>query len=119
MSLDKFLILDSYYLKLTFGVFTAPCLFILNKKYNVVSEVGFEPTPTYVDLINDLRVSLDNFLILDRYSILEADLRCFCCSLSLYIKQEIQHGIKRNVLVCSATDVYLSIYSTQAYVGKR
>ena len=52
-------------MKLTFGVFTAPCLVKLNKKYNTVSEVGFEPTPTYVDLINDLRVSLDNFLILD------------------------------------------------------
>ena len=34
VSLDKFLILDIHYLKLTFGVFTTPCLFILSKKYN-------------------------------------------------------------------------------------
>ena len=69
--------------------------------------------------INDLRVSLDKFLILDRYSLLEAELRWFYYSLSFYIKQEIQHGIRGNVLVCSATDVYLLIYLTQEYVGKR
>ena len=69
--------------------------------------------------INDWQVSLDKFLILDRYSLLESDLRCFYYFLSLYIKQEIQHGVRRNVLVCSAPDVYLLIYSTQAYVGKR
>ena len=69
--------------------------------------------------INDRRVSLDKFSILNRYSLLEADFRSFYCSLSLYIKQEIQHGVRRNVLVCSATNVYLLIYSTQAYIGKR
>ena len=30
--LDKCLILGIHYLKLTFGIFTTPCLFILNKK---------------------------------------------------------------------------------------
>ena len=69
--------------------------------------------------INDLQVSLDKFLILDRYSLLETDLRCFYYSLSLYIKQEMQHGVRRNVLVCSATNVYLLIYSTLAYIGKQ
>ena len=33
VSLDKFLILDIYYLKLSSSGFTTPCLFILNKKY--------------------------------------------------------------------------------------
>ena len=42
--------------------------------------------------ISDLRVPLDNFLILDRYSLLKAGLRCFCNSLSLCIKQEIQQN---------------------------
>ena len=36
--------------------------------------------------INDLRVSLDKFLILDRYSFIEAEPRW-----SIYIKQEIQY----------------------------
>ena len=49
----------------------------------------FQPIP-YLE-INDLQVSLDKFLILDRYSLLEDDIQCFYCSLSLYIKQEIQH----------------------------
>ena len=66
-----------------------------------------------------LRVSLDKFLILDRYLLLEAQLRWFYYSLPLYIKQEIQHGVRRNILICSASDVYLLIYSIQAYVGKR
>ena len=35
------------------------------------------------------------------------------------IKQEIQHCARQNVSVCSAADVYLIIYSAQAYVGKR
>ena len=85
--------------------------------FNLIVSFTFQPIPSLE--INDLRVSLDKFLILDRYSLLEADLRCFYYSLSLYIKQEIQHGVRRNVLVCSAADVYLLIYSTQAYVGKR
>ena len=35
-------------------------------------------------------MSLDKLLTLDRYSLLEADLRQFYYSLSLYIKQEIK-----------------------------
>ena len=42
--------------------------------------------------INDQRVSIDKFLILDRYSLLEAELWWFYYSSSLYIKQEIQHA---------------------------
>ena len=41
--------------------------------------------------MNDLPVSLDKFLILDKYSLLEAELAWFYYSLSLYIKQEIKH----------------------------
>ena len=85
--------------------------------FKLIVSFTFQPIPSLE--INDQRVSLDKFSILDRYSLLEADLRCFYYSLSLYIKQEIQHGVRRNVLVCSATDVYLLIYSTQPYVGKR
>ena len=80
-------------------------------------QFDFQPIPSLE--INDLRVSLDKFLILDRYSLLEAEIRWFYYSMSLYIKQETQHGVRRNVWVCSAADVYLLIYSTQAYVGKR
>ena len=46
--------------------------------------------------INDLRVSLDR-LILGRYSLLEADLPWFYYSLSLNIKQEIQHGVRSGI----------------------
>ena len=62
-------------------------------------------------------MSLDKALILDRYSLLEAELGWFYYSLSLYVKQEIQHGVRRNVLVSSPANIYLLIYSTQAYVG--
>ena len=85
--------------------------------FNLTVSFPFQPIPSLE--INDLRVSLDKFLISDRYSLLEAELRWFYYSLSPYIKQEIQHGVRRNILVCSATDVSLSIYSTQAYVGTR
>ena len=85
--------------------------------FSLIVSFSFHPIPSLE--INNLRESLDKFLILDRYLLLEADLRCFYYFLSLYIKREIQHGVRRNVLVCSATDVYLLIYSTQAYVGKR
>ena len=85
--------------------------------FNHIVSFTFQPIPSLG--ISNLRVSLDKFLILDRYSLLEAELQWFYYSLSLYIKQEIQHGVRRNVLVCSAADVYLLIYSTQAYVGKR
>ena len=67
--------------------------------FNLTVSFTFQPIPSLE--INDLRVSLDKFLILDRYSLLEAELQWFYYSLSLYIKQEIQHGVRRNVLVCS------------------
>ena len=85
--------------------------------FNLTVSFTFQPIPSLE--INDLRVSLDKFLISGRYSLLEAELRWFYYSLSPYIKQEIQHGVRRNILVCAATDVYLSIYSTRAYVGTR
>ena len=58
-------------------------------------QFDFQPIPSLE--INDLRVSLDKFLILDRYSLLEAEIRWFYYSMSLYIKQETQHGVRRNV----------------------
>ena len=76
----------------------------------------FQPIPSLE--INDLRVSLDKVLILDRYSLLEAELRWLHHSFPLYIKQEIQHGVRRNILVRSVADVYLIIHSTQTYLGK-
>ena len=85
--------------------------------FNLILSFNFQPIPSLE--INDLRMSLDKSLILDKYSLLEAELRWFYYSLSIYIKQEIQHHVRRNVLVCSAADVYLLIYSTQVYVGKR
>ena len=84
--------------------------------FNLIVSFTFQPIPSLE--INDLQVSLDKFLILDRHSLLQANLWWFYYSLSLYIKQEIQHGVRRNILVCSVAKVYLSIYSTQAYAGK-
>ena len=52
--------------------------------------VSFFSKPILSLEINDLRVSLDKFLILDRYSLLEAELRGFYYSLYLYIGQGIQ-----------------------------
>ena len=43
--------------------------------FNLIVSFTFQPMPSLE--INDLRVSLDKFLILHRYSLLEADLRCF------------------------------------------
>ena len=56
--------------------------------FNLIVSFTFQPIPSLE--INDLRVSLDKFLILDRYSLLEAEFRWFYCSLSFYSKQEIQ-----------------------------
>ena len=56
--------------------------------FNLIVSFTFQSIPSLE--MNDLRVSLDKFLILDRYSLLEADLRWFYYSLSLYINQEIQ-----------------------------
>ena len=57
--------------------------------FNLIVSFTFQPIPSLE--INNLQVSLDKFLILDRYSLLEADLQCFYYSLPLYIKQEIKH----------------------------
>ena len=56
--------------------------------FNLIVSFSFHPIPSLE--INDLRESLDKFLILDRYLLLEADLRCFYYFLFLFIKQEIQ-----------------------------
>ena len=47
--------------------------------------VSFTFRPIFSLGISNLRVSLDKFLILDRYSLLEAELRWFYYSLSLYV----------------------------------
>ena len=56
--------------------------------FNHIISFTFRPIPSLG--ISDLRVSLDKFLILDRYSLLEAELRVFYYSLYLYIGQGIQ-----------------------------
>ena len=58
--------------------------------FNLTVSFTVQPIPSLE--INNLRVPVDKFLILDRYSLLEVHLRWFCYSLSLYIKQEIQHS---------------------------
>ena len=60
--------------------------------FNLTVIFTFQPIPSLE--INDLRVSLHKFLILDRYSLLEAELRWFYYSLSPYIKQEMQQLVK-------------------------
>ena len=57
--------------------------------------------------IDDLQVPLDKHSILDRYPLPEAEFQWFYYSMSLYIKQEIQHGVRRNVLLCSAASVFI------------
>ena len=61
-------------------------------------------------------MSLDIFLISDRYSSFEAELPpCLFISWN-----EMEHGVRINFLVCTVAFVYLLIFlSTQAYVGKR
>ena len=61
--------------------------------------VSFPFQPILSLEINNLQVSLDKFLILDRYSLLDAELQWFYYSLSLYIKQEIQHLPMHNCLI--------------------
>ena len=85
--------------------------------FNLIVSFTFQPIPSLE--INNLRVSLDKFLILDIFSLLEVQLQWFYYSFYLYITEEIQDDVRRNVLVCSTADVYLLIYSTQAYVDKR
>ena len=62
--------------------------------FNLIVSFTFHRIPSLE--INDLQVSLDKFLILGRYSLREAD-RCFHCSFSLYIKQEIQRGVRSGI----------------------
>ena len=57
--------------------------------FNLIVSFTFQPIPSLE--INNLRMSLDKFFILDGYSLLEVDLQWFYYSLSLYIEQEIQH----------------------------
>ena len=62
--------------------------------FNLIVSFTFHRIPSLE--INDLQESLDKFLILGRYSLREAD-RCFYCSFSLYIKQEIQRGVRSGI----------------------
>ena len=64
-------------------------VFILHAwSFNLIVSFTFQPMSSLE--INDLQVSLDKFLILDRHSLLETELRWSYYYLSLYIKQEIQ-----------------------------
>ena len=63
--------------------------------FDLIVSSAFQPIPSLE--IYDLQGSLDTFLILDKYSLLEADRRCFYYSLSLYIKQEIQHVVRSGI----------------------
>ena len=56
--------------------------------FKLIIGFTFQPIPSLE--INNLLVPLDKYLILERYSLLEVDLRWFYYSLPLYIKQEIQ-----------------------------
>ena len=55
--------------------------------FNLMVSFTFQPIPSME--INDLPMSLDKFLILDKYSLLETGLWWFYYSLSLCVKQEI------------------------------
>ena len=59
--------------------------------FNLIVSFTFQPISSLE--INDLRVSLDKFLILDRYSLFEAQLRWLYYSFALYVKQEIQQQL--------------------------
>ena len=57
--------------------------------FNLIVSFIFQPILSLE--MKHLRVSMDKSLILDRYSLFEAELRWFYYFLSLYVKQEIQH----------------------------
>ena len=57
--------------------------------FNLIVSFIFQPILPLE--MKHLRVSMDKSLILDRYSLSEAELRWFYYFLSLYVKQEIQH----------------------------
>ena len=61
--------------------------------FNLMVSFTFQPIPSME--INDLPMSLDKFLILDKYSLLETGLRWFYYSLFLCVQQEIQ--LKKNI----------------------
>ena len=63
--------------------------------FNLIVSFTFQLIP-FLEIKN-LRVPLRKFLILDRYSLLEAELRWFYYSLPLYIKQEIQQIVSFDV----------------------
>ena len=56
--------------------------------FNLIVIFTFQPIPSLQ--IDDLQMSLDKFLILDRYSLLEAEILWFYYSLSLFVKKGIQ-----------------------------
>ena len=60
--------------------------------FNLIVSFTFQPIPSLE--INDLQVSLDKFLILNRYTLPEAELWWFYYSLFLYLKQETQQRYK-------------------------
>ena len=64
--------------------------------FNLIVNFTFQPIPSME--INNLRVSLNKFLILDRYSLLEAELRWFYNHSLFYIKQGIQHEIHDHLI---------------------
>ena len=64
--------------------------------FNFIVSFTFQPILSLE--INDLRVSLGKFWILDRYSLLEAELQWLYYSLSLYIKKEVKNGVRKKVL---------------------
>ena len=74
-------------LPISFTITLLGCTHIISS-FNLIVSCTFQPSLSLE--INDLRVSLDKVLILDRYSLLEAELWWFYFSLSFYIKQEIQ-----------------------------
>ena len=76
------------YISFTFTLFG--CIHI-TWSFNFIFSFTFQSIPSLE--IKDLRMSLDKFLILDRYSLLEVKLRWFYFSLSLYIKREVRHRV--------------------------
>ena len=103
-------------------IYHSPSHSYLNLPYLVPLILHGHSTLLSLSLFSQSRLwkltTFDKFLILNRYSLFEAELRWLCYYLCLYIKQEIQHDVRRNVLACSAAHVYLLIYSTEVYLGK-
>ena len=89
ISFSPHILSHSFYLpqSISFPFTFFGCIHI-TRSFNLIVSFTFQPIPSLE--INNLRVSLDKFFILDRYSLLEAELQWFYYSLSLYIKQEIR-----------------------------